>query len=182
MSTPVVAAVLVPLMAGVFGLVVSVPPSQVPGTHAAAEGPYAVFWSALDDCFGRGGEDAAVCLKYKALIAVDRVLGDPSPVVADGVSLTARAGDSPGPDDPPRTVRRDLAVVDAVRDPGRKSALLDDMLASRVEEFASAVVTDDGEGEWRALIVLSNYARWRRRRSRTSRRGRFGPVYETQTF
>jgi len=112
------------------------------------EGFGAVLWSVLDDCFG-DADSATVCLKSKALTALDRALGKPAVTLADGVTLTARAGKSLAVD--PQADRADRTALDAAPDADSKNALLDDMLASRMERLMSTrtIVLDgaDQEGE-----------------------------------
>jgi len=115
----------------------------------------------LDDCFGDGGgpsaDPAAVCLKSKALTALDRALGKPTVTVAEGVTLTARAGKSLAVD--PQAERADRAALEAATDADSKNALLDDMLASRMDRLMSTrtIVLDgagqEGERIRRALCV-----------------------------
>ncbi|XP_015367859.1 PREDICTED: uncharacterized protein LOC107164520 [Diuraphis noxia] len=117
----------------VFGSTASVP-AQQPQQHRQEEGFGAVLWSVLDDCFG-DFDSVTVCLKSKALTALDRALGKPAVTLADGVTLTARAGKSLAVD--PQAERADRAALDAAPDADSKNALLDDMLASRMDRLMS---------------------------------------------
>lgn len=115
----------------------------------AAAGLGTVLWSVLDACFDPDStEPAAVCLKLKALTAMDRALAKPNVVIAEGVSLAARAGKSL-PAHEPSAEQADRAALDAARDPDHKNALLDDMLAGRVDRLMSTrtIVLDGQEGE-----------------------------------
>ncbi|KAF0761963.1 Uncharacterized protein FWK35_00021949 [Aphis craccivora] len=110
------------------------PPQQEDG---GPTGFGTVLWSVLDDCFsGDAAGAATVCLKSKALTALDRALGKPALTVVDGVTLTARAGKSLQAVDP-QADRADRAALDAAPDADSKSALLDDMLASRMDRLMS---------------------------------------------
>lgn len=142
-------------LAAVVGLAVSVPTSQQQQPQPRSDdatgsggGLGTVLWSVLDDCFGGDDDDsAAVCLKTRALTALDRALGKPTVTVADGVSLAARAGKSLAD---PQADKADRAALDAAKDPEQKNALLDDMLASRMNRLMSTrtIVLDDvQEGE-----------------------------------
>jgi len=139
----------------VFGLAASVPVEQQQQPQqqrqedgAGSAGFGTVLWSVLDDCFDTA-EPATVCLKSKALTALDRALGKPSVTVADGVILAARAGKSLAVD--PQADRADRAALDAAPDADSKNALLDDMLANRMDRLMSTrtIVLDgvDQEGE-----------------------------------
>ncbi|XP_008189381.2 uncharacterized protein LOC103311519, partial [Acyrthosiphon pisum] len=126
------------------------PPQQQPRQEdgAGSTGFGAVLWSVLDDCFGDGdsAEPATVCLKSKALTALDRALGKPAVTVADGVTLTARAGKSLAVD--PQADRADHAALDAAPDADSKNALLDDMLANRMDRLMSTrTIVLDGAGQ-----------------------------------
>uniref|UniRef100_A0A2S2QRN0 Uncharacterized protein n=1 Tax=Sipha flava TaxID=143950 RepID=A0A2S2QRN0_9HEMI len=126
----------------VFGLASSAPDLQQQ-QHRAEEGSSStgglgmVLWSVLDDCFGDESDgSAAICLKSKALTALDRALSKPTVVVAEGVSLSARAGKSLLVD--PQTEKADRAALDAVKDSDRKSAMLNDMLIDRMDRLMSS--------------------------------------------
>ncbi|XP_027844277.2 uncharacterized protein LOC114125004 [Aphis gossypii] len=122
------------------------PPQQEDGGSA---GFGTVLWSVLDDCFsGDAADTAAVCLKSRALTALDRALGKPALTVVDGVTLTARAGKSLQATDP-QADRADRAALDAAPDADSKSALLDDMLASRMDRLMSTrtIVLDGAAGQ-----------------------------------
>lgn len=117
------------------------------GGASAAAGLGAVLWSVLDNCFDPDStEPAAVCLKSKALTAMDRALAKPTVVIADGVSLTARVGKSLAE---PSTEKDDRAALDAAKDSDHKNALLDDMLTGRMDKLISTrtIVLDGQEGE-----------------------------------
>lgn len=127
-------------------LVSSVPtvPQQEEG---ASSGFSTVMWSVLNGCFDSDSADPiVVCLKSKALTALDRALVQPTLAVADGVALAAR--DSKSLADP-LTEKVDRAALEAARDLDHKSAMLDTMLANRMNEFMStrAIVLDTQEGE-----------------------------------
>uniref|UniRef100_A0A2S2NPA5 Uncharacterized protein n=1 Tax=Schizaphis graminum TaxID=13262 RepID=A0A2S2NPA5_SCHGA len=142
----------------VFGLAASVPVEQQhhqqPQQHqrqedgAGSGGFGTVLWSVLDDCFGDGdaATPATVCLKSKALTALDRALGKSAITVADGLTLTARAGKSLSVD--PQAERADRAALDAAPNADAKNALLDDMLASRMDKLMSTrTIVMDGAGQ-----------------------------------
>ncbi|KAL4100795.1 hypothetical protein QTP88_020824 [Uroleucon formosanum] len=155
MSPPsVISSVCVALT--VFGLATSVPLEQQQPQQqqqrqedgAGSAGFGTVLWSVLDDCFGdsEAAEPATVCLKSKALTALDRALGKPAVTVAEGVLLTARAGKSLAVD--PQADRADRAALDAAPDADSKNALLDDMLASRMDRLMSTrTIVLDGAGQ-----------------------------------
>ncbi|XP_060847564.1 uncharacterized protein LOC132927124 [Rhopalosiphum padi] len=125
----------------------SVPPPQQQQQDGST-GFGAVLWSVLDDCFlGDGDASAAVCLKSRALTALDRALGKATVTVADGVTLAARAGKSLQPVDP-QAERADRAALEAAPDADAKNALLDDMLASRMDRLMSTrTIVLDGAGQ-----------------------------------
>uniref|UniRef100_A0A2S2Q173 Transmembrane protein n=1 Tax=Sipha flava TaxID=143950 RepID=A0A2S2Q173_9HEMI len=108
-----------------------------------------VLWSVLEDCLGGDDldEPTAVCLKYRAMTALDRALSKPTLVIADGLVLAARAGKSLTID--PHAEKADRAALDAVKDSNRKSAMLDDMLATRMETLMSSrtIVLDGAVGQ-----------------------------------
>ncbi|XP_060856963.1 uncharacterized protein LOC132934653 [Metopolophium dirhodum] len=140
MSPPSVAMSSVCVALAVFGLAASVPVEQQQQRQedgAGSAGFGTVLWSVLDDCFGDGeaAEPATVCLKSKALTALDRALGKSSVTVADGVTLAARVGKSLAVD--PQADRADRAALDAASDADSKNALLDDMLANRMDRLMS---------------------------------------------
>ncbi|VVC37912.1 Hypothetical protein CINCED_3A011261 [Cinara cedri] len=129
-----------------------------------------VLWSVLDGCYDSdSAEPMAVCLKSKALTALDRALARPTVAIANGVALTARDSKSLGNR---LTERIDRAVLDAARDSNHKSTLLDNMLASRMNEFVStrAIVLDtlatqegrskkkDQKSMFRALMMVGMMA------------------------
>ncbi|XP_022164202.1 uncharacterized protein LOC111029496, partial [Myzus persicae] len=121
---------------------------QEDGGAAASAGFGTVLWSVLDDCFGDvdAAGPATVCLKSKALTALDRALGKPALTLTDGVTLTARAGKSLAVD--PQADRADRAALDAAPDADSKNALLDDMLASRMDRLMSTrTIALDGAGQ-----------------------------------
>lgn len=138
-----------------------------------------VLWSVLDDCYGGSG-DPVVCLKTRALTALDRALVRPTIVLTDGVSLAARAGkamqSSPLAD--PQTERADRAALDAADGPERKNALLDDMLVSRLDRLMSTrTIVLDGpvgeEGEYRVGSYRRNGPKGLDRRKRRINGGFF---------
>jgi len=132
--------------AAIVAAATAVPPQQEDG---GSTGFGTVLWSVLDDCFSGDAADAAtVCLKSKALTALDRALGKPALTVVDGVTLTARAGKSLQAVDP-QADRADRAALDAAPDADSKSALLDDMLASRMDRLMSTrtIVLDGAAGQ-----------------------------------
>lgn len=153
MSSFVITIVLCSL--AVFGLVNAIPmrqqqqQQQKDNNHPAAESGFStVFWSVMDDCFGEDSDQpAAVCLKYKALTAMDRVLSKPTVTVVDGVALFARSGKALPVD--VQAEKNDRAALDAAKDPDQKNALLDDMLFNRMEQIVSTrtIVMDGPNGE-----------------------------------
>jgi len=153
MSSSVALPSVVCVALAVFGLAASVPVEQQPEQlhrqeEASAAGGFGtVVWSVLDDCFSGGAADAAtVCLKSKALTALDRALGKSALTVVDGVTLTARAGKSLAVD--PQADRADRAALDAAPDADSKNALLDDMLATRMDRLMSTrTIVLDGAGQ-----------------------------------
>lgn len=140
MSSPVVYLVCAFALAAVFGIASSVPLQQTEHEAAATAGGLgSVLWSVLEDCLGGDDstEPATVCLKSKALTALDRALSKPTVTVADGLVLSARAGKSLMMVDP-QAEKADRAALDAVKDSDRKNAMLDDMLASRMDRLMSS--------------------------------------------
>lgn len=111
--------------------VTSVPASQLHRADDDAtpgDGIGTVLWSMLDGCFDSdAAEPLIVCLKYNALTALDRTFADGVPTDStrrDGRSLQAE--------------RADRDALEAVKNSDHKSALLSDMLASRLAEFVSS--------------------------------------------
>ncbi|CAI6357862.1 unnamed protein product [Macrosiphum euphorbiae] len=158
-STYVFALSLVCVASAVIGIASSVPPPTPQGQQQSppqqqqqrqgSTGFGAVLWSVLDDCFGDGdaAEPATVCLKSKALTALDRALGKPAITVADGVTLTARAGKSLQAVDL-QADQADRAALDAAPDADSKNSLLDDMLANRMDRLMSTrTIVLDGAGQ-----------------------------------
>jgi len=146
-----------------FGLVSAVPlEQQQQPQHQQQQqredggGFGAALWSVLDDCLNDASGSTAVCLKSKALTALDRALAKPTVVLAEGVALSARAGKSL---QDAQAEKADRAALDAVAsDPDRKNALLDDMLASRMDRLMSTrtiVLDGDQEGENHAYSLAS---------------------------
>lgn len=95
----------------------------------------------LDDCFDeRSDEPAAVCLKTKALSALDRALSKPVATVVAGKALTIdQAAEKAG-----------RAAPGAAKVSDEKNVLLDDMLAYRMDRLVSArtiVLLDGPEGQ-----------------------------------
>ncbi|XP_060857591.1 uncharacterized protein LOC132935143 [Metopolophium dirhodum] len=132
----------------VFGSTASAPQQQ---QQRKEDGFGAVLWSVLDDCFGdfTSAVPATVCLKSKALTALDRALGKSAVTLTEGVTLTARAGKSLAVD--PQADRADRAALDAAPDADSKNAMLDDMLASRMDRLMSTrtIVLDGVDQEGR---------------------------------
>lgn len=125
----------------VYGLVNAAAPA--PGSGYAT-----VVRSVLDDCYfdANSTEPAAVCLKSKALTALDRALSKPTVTVVDGVTLVARAGKSPSGHQ--QTERADSEALNAARDSDHKSELLDDMIAARLNRLVSTrTIVFDGLAE-----------------------------------
>ncbi|XP_050426876.1 uncharacterized protein LOC126837115 [Adelges cooleyi] len=102
-----------------------------------------VLWSVFDDCFGgESSERPTVCLKGRALTALDRALSKPTVNIVDGVALTARTGKSVAD---PHDEEKDRAALDATKDADQKDALLDDMIANRVDRLmATRTIVLDG--------------------------------------
>lgn len=124
-------------------LVSSVPQQE----DGASSGFGTVMWSVMNGCFDSDSADpTVVCLKSKALTALDRALVQPTVAIADGVALAAR--DSKSLADP-LTEKVDRAALEAAKDSDHKSSLLDTMLANRLNELMStrAIVLDTQEGE-----------------------------------
>lgn len=134
----------------IFGSVAAVPVQQEQQEDAAtgAGGLGTVLWSVLDDCFG-GDDDAVACLKTRALTALDRALVRPNVALADGVSLAARAGKALQAAVDPQAEKADRVALDAAKDPERRNALLDEMLANRVDRLVSTrtIVLDAPVGQ-----------------------------------
>lgn len=136
------------------GLVRAVPmqPSMQPPEDVATTGYTTVLWSVLNDCFDSDSAvPVTVCLKSKALTALDRALSKPTLAIADGVALSARAGKAMVFDQ--QAEKADRAALEAAKDADQKNALLDDMLANRMDRLVSSrtIVLDgsiaDQEGE-----------------------------------
>lgn len=144
-----------------------VPVSSVPAPATQLQSPQkqdvglgTVLWSVVDGCFDTELTDPiAVCLKSKALTALDRALAKPTVTIVEGLSLASRAGKSLT--DHQSTEKADRAALDAAKDPDHKSALLDDMLVNRIDMLMSTKnIVFDGlasqEGEFRVGYVPSN--------------------------
>lgn len=152
--------------ATIIGLVAAVPAETHPSLQTQSEdggggaGGFAtVAWSVLDDCFGGDHGSATVCLKTRALTALDRALAKPTVSVADGLTLATRTGKSLVD---PQTDKADRAALDATNDPDQKNALLDDMLASRLDRLLTTrtVVLDspaDQEGNLFTVLKWQYY-------------------------
>jgi hypothetical protein len=148
-------------LAAVFGGAASAVQQQ--REDIAVGGLGTVLWTVLDDCFGDGGDETAVvCLKSKALTALDRALSKPTVTVADGLVLSARAGKSLTID--PQAEKADREALAAVKDSDRKSAMLDDMLAVRMERLMSSrsIVLDgptdqEGEHQLRSVTIVDDH-------------------------
>lgn len=151
MYSPVAVTSFVCVALAVSGFAAAVPapqPQQPQREDAPSSIGYgAVLWSVLDDCFDDSDEPATVCLKSKALTALDRALAKPTVAIADGVALSARAGKSLPTD--VQAEKADRAVLDATKDSDKKNALLDEMLASRMDRLMSTrtIVLDGATGE-----------------------------------
>ncbi|VVC35073.1 Protein of unknown function DUF1676 [Cinara cedri] len=129
-----VCAVVTVLACTVLSLPTTAQQQQEDGFASGGFG--SVLWSVLDGCFdGDSTEPAAVCLKSKALTALDRAIAKPTVAVANGVSLSSRAGRSLQID--ASAEEADRAALLAAKDPDHKNALLDDMLASRLDTLVS---------------------------------------------
>lgn len=116
----------------------------------------AVLWSVLDGCLDAdSAEPTVVCLKSRALTALDRALARPTVTVAEGVSLATRTGKSL-PVDLQLAGKADRAALDAAKDSDHKNALLDDMLVSRLNDFVNtrSIVLDDFAGQEGELIII----------------------------
>lgn len=147
--SPVAVTSLFCVALAVSGLADPVPAQQPPREDAAAAGFGTLLWSVMDDCFDDWPEPVTLCLKSKALTALNRALSKPTVPIVDGVALSTRASKSmqdaaePRPDE-----TADLAALDAVQDLDHKSALLDDMLASRIDRLLSTrTIVLDEEGK-----------------------------------
>lgn len=133
-------------------------PAQLQQPQKQDVGIGAVLWSVLDGCFDVDStEPTAVCLKSRALTALDRAIAKPTVTIADGVSLASRAGRSLAD---PSTEKADRAALDAAKDPDHKSALLNDMLVDRMAVLMStkSIVLDgltEQEGEFRIFLPVS---------------------------
>lgn len=109
----------------------------------------------MDDCFDEDSDQpAAMCLKSKALTAMDRVLSKPAVTVVNGLTLSARSGKSLSVD--VQAAKNDRAALDATKDSDQKNALLDDMLFNRMEQIVSTrtIVMDGPNGEEGELIFI----------------------------
>ncbi|CAI6357148.1 unnamed protein product [Macrosiphum euphorbiae] len=145
---PPIAISFVCVSLAVFGSTASVPQQS---QQRQEDGFGAVLWSVLDDCFGdvTSAVPATVCLKSKALTALDRALGKSAVTLTEGVTLAARAGKSLAFD--PQADRADRAALDAAPDDDSKNAMLDDMLANRMDRLMSTrtIVLDGVDQEGR---------------------------------
>lgn len=163
MSSPV--AVYVCVAFAIFGVGSSVPMQQQSiedtGVPSTAGRLGSILWTVLDDCFGGGDDDstepATLCLKSKALTALDRALSKPTLAIADGVALSARSGKSLVD---PQTEKADRAALDSAKDSGHKSALLDNMIANRLDQLMSTrtiVLEESGTQEGNKNNFNNNY-------------------------
>lgn len=158
MYSPVICVSFV-FVLSVFGLSDAIPVQQQQQQHpkdaATAENGFAtVVWSVMDECFDEdSAQPTAVCIKSKALTALDRVLSKSTVIITDGVALSARAGKSLPVDQ--QAEKADRAALDAAKNSDEKNALLDDMLVSRMEQIVStrSIVMDDVEGEHNFIII-----------------------------
>lgn len=138
--------IAVSIMTCSVGTVSSLPSPlhQQPQQQQREDGPVAsgstvgfgtVVWSVLTGCFDSDStEPAAVCFKSKALTALDRTLAKSAVDIADGVSLANRV-DRPLTDLP--SEKADRAALDATKNPDQKLALLDSMIADRMDTLIS---------------------------------------------
>lgn len=102
----------------------------------------------MDDCFDESLEPVPVCLKTKAVIALDRALTKPTTAIIDDVALSIRASDSVHVTEPQPDEAADLAALDAAKDLDHKSDLLDEMLSHRMDMLvATKTIVMDEEGE-----------------------------------
>jgi len=153
---PPIAISFVCVSLAVFGSTASVPQKPQQQQQRQEDGFGTVLWSVLDDCFGdvTSAVPTIVCLKSKALTALDRALGKSAVTLTEGVTLAARAGKSLAVD--PQADRADRVALDAAPDADSKNAMLDDMLANRMDRLMSTrtIVLDgvDQEGERTPLL------------------------------
>lgn len=132
------------------------PPQPEQTGDVVSAGFGTLLWSTMDDCFDESSEPISVCLKTKAVIALDRALTKPTFAIMDGVALSTRTSKSmhvvtePKPDE-----TADLAALDAAKDFDQKSDLLDKMLASRMDMIVDTktIVMED-EGEQTITIII----------------------------
>lgn len=105
-------------------------PAYQPPDNASPGGFGAALWSALNGCIV--SDEVVVCLKSKALTALDRALAKPTFNIVEGVTLRARDGKSLV--DP---LQADHVALVAAKDPDHKRTLLDEIFAKRLDEFVS---------------------------------------------
>ncbi|VVC37913.1 Protein of unknown function DUF1676 [Cinara cedri] len=142
-----ICAIVVAAACGAVGDVSSLPRQrQHPPELDGGAGIGAALWSAVTGCLGPDSiEPAAVCFKSKALTVLDRTLAESTAAIANGVSLSCRAGRSPQPDHS-LAAEADRAALNAAGDPDRKNALLDRMIADRMDALVATrtIVLQDG--------------------------------------
>ncbi|XP_050527242.1 uncharacterized protein LOC126897572 [Daktulosphaira vitifoliae] len=139
------------LFCAAFGLVIAVPMHQetTPAESSPSQiedsllGFGKVLWSVVDDCFGGvSSERPTVCLKSRALIALDRALSKPTVNIMEGVALTARTAKSVVDNS---SENNDRVILESTKDVDQKDALLDDMIANRVDKLmATRTIVLDG--------------------------------------
>lgn len=110
------------------------PPQEHQEDDTSTSGYGTVLWSVIEDCLSDGAEPATLCFKSKALTAMDRALSKPSVTLVDGFTLSARSGKSLADS---HTEQADRAALNAAKDADHKNALLDDMLAARMEKLVA---------------------------------------------
>lgn len=123
-----------------------------PEDGAAAPAPgsgYAtLLWSALEDCYFDvdSTELITLCLKSKALTALDRALSESNGTTVDGVAPITRAGKSLLVD---VNQQSDREAMNVTRDSEHKNDLLDDMIATRLYRLVfNRPATAGQEGEF----------------------------------
>lgn len=156
-TSPLVSSAVCAAFFLVVGTASAVPVQQPEdGTVTGATAGFgAVLWSVLDDCVGdtADAEPAMVCFKSKALTALDRALSKPTVTLVDGLALSVRSAKSLAD---PHAEQADRAALDSAKDPAHKNALLDDMLASRMDKLMTTrtIVVDGGqEGNYRVMSL-----------------------------
>lgn len=162
MSSPLV-RVLFACVTLVFGLALAMPAqNQQPQLQEEQDDESAfasygmALWSVVEDCFSEISESTTVCFKSKAMTALDRALSKPTITLMNGITLSARSGKSLIDS---HAEQADRAALDAVKDLDQKNALLDDMLATRVERFMSSrsIVMESPEEGKPSKCILNPY-------------------------